>query len=255
LEILVICIVAFLASLLTFYSGFGLGTLLLPVFSLFYGVQTAVFLTALVHFLNNSFKAVLVWKQANKQLALKFALFAIPAGLAGANLLGMLDESEGLYHYTIGEMGYVIDPINLIVGLLMVVFGILELNKKFGALQVDLKWLPLGGILSGFFGGLSGHQGALRTIFLIRAGLSREAFIATGIFIACAIDLTRIPYYMYIGNEGDLPYMTLLPAVLSAFAGAWLGNKYIGKVQISLIRKLVAVFLLLSGSLIALGII
>ena len=151
MEILLICIVAFLASLLTFYSGFGLGTLLLPVFSVFYGVQTAVFLTALVHFLNNSFKAVLVWKQANKQLALKFALFAIPAGLAGANLLGILDESEGLYHYTIGEMGYVIDPIQLTVGLLMVIFGVLELSKKFGALQIDLKWLPLGGILSGFF--------------------------------------------------------------------------------------------------------
>lgn len=41
-------------------------------------------------------------------------------------------------------------------------------------------WLPLGGLLSGFFGGLSGNQGALRSAFLLKAGLSKEAFIATG---------------------------------------------------------------------------
>ena len=254
LEILLVCLVAFLASLLTFYSGFGLGTLLLPVFSLFYGVQIAVLLTALVHFFNNGFKAILVWKNANKSLALKFSLFAIPAGVVGMNVLSYLGDLDVLYDYTINDHGFFIDPINLTVGLMMVVFGILELSKKFQALNIDLKWLPLGGILSGFFGGLSGHQGALRTVFLIRAGLSREAFIATGIFIACAIDLTRIPYYMYITGSSELPYSTLFPAVLAAFGGAWLGNRYIGKVQIAWIRMLVAVFLLLSGSLIALGI-
>ena len=254
MEILLVCLVAFLASLLTFYSGFGLGTLLLPVFSLFYGVQMAVLLTALVHFLNNGFKAILVWKHAKKSLALKFSLFAIPAGVLGMNMLGWLGDLDVLFDYSLGEHGFFIDPINLIVGLLMVIFGILELNKRFQNLQIDLKWLPLGGILSGFFGGLSGHQGALRTAFLIRAGLSREAFIATGIFIACAIDLTRIPYYMYITGSENLPYTTLLAAVLAAFGGAWLGNRYIGKVQIAWIRVLVAIFLLLSGSLIALGI-
>ena len=33
---------------------------------------------------------------------------------------------------------------------------------------------------SGFFGGLSGMQGALRSAFLARAGLSKEAFVASG---------------------------------------------------------------------------
>jgi acyl-CoA reductase-like NAD-dependent aldehyde dehydrogenase len=42
-------------------------------------------------------------------------------------------------------------------------------------------YLPVGGLLSGFFGGLSGHQGALRSVFLLRAGLTKESFIATGV--------------------------------------------------------------------------
>jgi len=59
----------------------------------------------------------------------------------------------------------------------------------------DRRYLPLGGVLSGFFGGLSGHQGALRSAFLIRCGLSQEAFVATGIVAACLVDLARLAVY------------------------------------------------------------
>ncbi|MCR4297043.1 MAG: sulfite exporter TauE/SafE family protein, partial [Elusimicrobia bacterium] len=50
---LIICAVALIASGLTFFSGFGLGTLLLPAFSLFFPIREAVALTAVVHALNN----------------------------------------------------------------------------------------------------------------------------------------------------------------------------------------------------------
>ena len=53
---LVICAVALLASGLTFFSGFGLGTLLLPAFALFFPIEQAVAMTAVVHFLNGLFK-------------------------------------------------------------------------------------------------------------------------------------------------------------------------------------------------------
>ena len=60
MEYILIPIVALLASALTFFSGFGLGTLLLPAFALFFPVDVAIALTAIVHFLNNTFKFVLV---------------------------------------------------------------------------------------------------------------------------------------------------------------------------------------------------
>lgn len=56
MDIVLIALVAFLGSGLTFFSGFGLGTVLLPAFALFFPVQIAVGLTAIVHFLNNLFK-------------------------------------------------------------------------------------------------------------------------------------------------------------------------------------------------------
>jgi uncharacterized protein len=47
--LLVVGIVAFLAGGLTLFSGFGLGTLLMPVIALFFPVEVAVAITAVVH--------------------------------------------------------------------------------------------------------------------------------------------------------------------------------------------------------------
>ena len=52
MELVIIPIVAFLVSVLTFFSGFGLGTILTPAFMLFFPIDLAIGLTGIVHFLN-----------------------------------------------------------------------------------------------------------------------------------------------------------------------------------------------------------
>src|ERR1043165_6089707 len=47
-EIIFISIAAFLISILTFFSGFGLGTILTPVFMIFFPVEIAIALTGVV---------------------------------------------------------------------------------------------------------------------------------------------------------------------------------------------------------------
>jgi uncharacterized membrane protein YfcA len=86
-DLLIVCGVALLASGLTLFSGFGLGTLLLPAFVLFFPPDTAVAMTAVVHFLNNIFKLILLGRNANLRIALRFGLPAILAAFAGAWLL------------------------------------------------------------------------------------------------------------------------------------------------------------------------
>jgi uncharacterized membrane protein YfcA len=55
MEYVIICLTAFGASLLTFFSGFGLGTILTPVMIIFFPAQEAIALTGIVHLLNNIF--------------------------------------------------------------------------------------------------------------------------------------------------------------------------------------------------------
>ena len=73
-ELIILCAAAFLTSLLTFFSGFGLGTILLPVFAIFFPVEVAIAITGGVHFLNNLFKLSLVGLNAEKEVVLRFGI-------------------------------------------------------------------------------------------------------------------------------------------------------------------------------------
>ena len=72
MDYFVIGIAALLASGLTLFSGFGLGTLLMPVFALFFPIDLAIALTAIVHLLNNLFKLILLGKFADLKTSFVF---------------------------------------------------------------------------------------------------------------------------------------------------------------------------------------
>jgi len=241
---LVICVVALLASGLTFFSGFGLGTLLLPAFALFFPIEQAVAMTAIVHFLNGLFKLALVGRNADRRVVLRFGLPAILAAFAGAWVLFWLSGVEPLLSYSLFGREVRVTPVKLVMGLLLLLFALAELLPRFRDVSFGPRYLPVGGLLSGFFGGLSGMQGALRSAFLARSGLSKEAFIATGVVVACLIDLARLGVYSRSLLEGpQLDYGLIVGAVLSAFAGAYLGNRFLKKMTMRGIQRIVAVLL------------
>ena len=84
MDYLIVCIAALVASGLTFFSGFGLGTLLLPTFVLFFPLPSAVAMTAVVHLLNNLFKLVLVGRHADKDVVVRFGAPAVVSAFVGA---------------------------------------------------------------------------------------------------------------------------------------------------------------------------
>ena len=243
---LIICLCAFLASGLTLFSGFGLGTLLLPVMALFFPIDAAIALTAVVHCLNNLFKFVLLGRHADKGTVARFGLPAILAALLGARLPLWLSHLQPLLSYQFLGLHLQVLPVKLVVACLMVIFALFELLPIFAKISVEKKYLPLGGLLSGFFGGLSGHQGALRAPFLLKSGLSKESFIATGVVISLMVDIPRITVYSanlpILRTSGSLPLVAA--AVLAAFAGAFLGNRLLRKVTLRGIQILVALMLL-----------
>lgn len=246
MEYVIVFLAALAASGLTLFSGFGLGTLLMPVFVLFFPIDAAIAVTAVVHFLNNLFKLALLGKHADKDVVLRFGLPAILAAFAGAGLLLMISDLEPLFSYQLGANEFIVSPVKLVISLLMFVFALYELLPVRN-LSFDRKYLALGGVLSGFFGGLSGHQGALRSAFLLKCNLTKEAFIASGVVIACLIDTSRLFIY---SSRFSMPMtgenIALLSiATISAFAGAYLGNKLLKKVTMKSVRVLVSIMLFL----------
>ena len=256
-EYLLICVVAFLASVLTFFSGFGLGTLLLPVFAFFFPVELAVALTGVVHFFNNIFKLVLVGKNAKKNVLIYFGIPAVIAAFLGAYLLIRISDFEPLFSYEFLNKTFSVSPVNATIAILLIIFAIIELLPFLQRLKFSKRQLPLGGALSGFFGGLSGHQGALRSAFLIHAGLSKEAFIGTAVVISCFVDFTRLSVYASRMVDSGLNEKIglIISATLAAMAGALLGRRLLTKVTLHFIQKLVAVLLVLIALALGLGLI
>jgi uncharacterized membrane protein YfcA len=243
----VICLVALVASGLTFFSGFGLGTLLLPAFALFVPVEQAVAMTAVVHLVNSLFKVLLVGRQADRPTLVRFGLPAIAAAVVGAWLLGRLSTAEPLFSYQAFGRTLEVLPVKLAIGILLAAFALVEVLPACRGLAFPDRLMPLGGVLSGFFGGLSGMQGALRAAFLARAGLSAEAFVATSSVIACLVDITRLG--VYAGRVGEvrdqLDWPLLAAAVAAALAGALLGQRWLAGMKMETIQRIVAVLLVL----------
>jgi uncharacterized membrane protein YfcA len=257
MEYIIICIAALLGSVLTFFSGFGLGTILVPVFAIFFPIEIAIALTAIVHFLNNLFKLLLVGKYADKKIVFRFGIPAVLSALLGAYLLTLLSDLKPLAEYNIAQHHFEIMPVKLLIGIVIIVFVLFDAIPSMANLQFDKKYLMFGGVLSGFFGGISGHQGALRSAFLLKANLKKEVFIATGIVIACLIDVFRLLIYSkkLIALGSDINITLLSSATLCAFLGAYIGNKTIKKVTFSVIQTITTIMLLVIALLLVLGVV
>jgi len=253
MEIAIVSFAAFIIAILTFFSGFGLGTILTPVFMIFFPVELAIALTGVVHFLNNIFKLTLVGRNADKQILVRFGIPAVIAAIVGAWLLLHIPDVKPLFTYQLFGKNFEVYPVKFIISILLIFFAILDVIPFLNKLQFGKEKLPLGGMLSGFFGGLSGNQGALRSAFLIKAGLSKEVFVATTIVISCFVDFTRLSIYATRFFKSGLTenIWLILIATTAAIAGSFIGNKLLKKVTLKFIQTLVAIMLILIS--IALG--
>ena len=257
---MLITVVAGLGSVLTLYSGFGLGTVLLPAFATFLPVHIAVAATAVVHCANNALKCALLAKHADRATLVRFGLPAVLAALAGAAVLASLTQLPVLATYSLAGHLATITPLKLAMAVLMAGFAGLELHPRFSALQVDQRWLPLGGVLSGFFGGLSGHQGALRSAFLAKTGLSTQAFVGTNAVIGMVVDVARLGVYVVGWKTTGGHFLrfnlllTLACGIAAAFGGVLFGRQYLHKVTMRGVQRLTGALLLLMALALGCGV-
>ncbi|HEX6427787.1 MAG TPA: sulfite exporter TauE/SafE family protein [Niastella sp.] len=257
MEIILLTLAATIVAILTFFSGFGLGTILTPLFMIFFPVDLAIALTGIVHFFNNIFKLILVAKKADKQVLVRFGIPAVIAAFAGAWLLLQMSDLKPLFSYSMGSKVFEVSPVKFIISMLLIFFALMDLLPYFNRLQFGRDKLFIGGALSGFFGGLSGNQGALRSAFLIKAGLSKEAFIGTAVLISTFVDFTRLSVYATRFTKAGLhENLTLvISATLAAIAGSYIGNKLLKKVTLKFIQIFVAILLIITSLALGAGLI
>ena len=242
----IVILSAFFFSGLTFFSGFGLATVLTPILIIFFPTPIAINLTAIVHFLNNIFKLFLTGKNVNKEVLLKFGLTAMIGAVFGSFALVIISKKTFIINYHLFYHNFSVELVNFTIGIIILGFALFEIFPKKNELSLNKNLLPIGGALSGLFGGLSGNQGAFRSLFLIKCNLSKEQFVATGILIACLVDIIRLLIYggNFLNKEIGKDFYLLVFTVISAFLGSYVANRYMQKITIKLIKNIIMVLLL-----------
>jgi hypothetical protein len=259
MEYIVVSMVAFVVAGLVLYSGFGLGTLLMPAFAFFFPVQVAVASTAIVHLANNVFKLTFLGRGARWRVVRNFGIPATVSAFAGAWILLSIADFDVLVSYDIAGIGCEITVVKIMMAGLILLFWAVDnisLEKRY---TTDTRYVVGGGILSGFFGGLSGHQGALRSAVLSRTDLDTHQFVGTTSVCSFMVDLSRVLVYgwSFVGQDvkdirSEVSLELILCATFAAFLGTYFSSRFIKSVTMSLVRRWVSIMLI--GIAIAMGI-
>jgi len=262
MDYLAVALAALFVSALSLYSGFGLGTLLMPIFALFFPIPVAVASTAVVHLSNNFFKIVILGRNADLKTVIAFALPAAIMAVFGALLLIQISDVPSLGSYRLGESNFSITALNLVIAILILVFAAFELIPALRNLELPKKFIPLGGGVSGFFGGLSGHQGALRSAVLAKTGLDTGSFVGTTAVCAMIVDVSRILVYGYTFFADDFSAVSegnsislVIVATIAAFLGTYSSSRFLQKVTMKTVRTLVGLMLIAIGISLGAGLI
>lgn len=233
ITLILIFVACFLTGLITLITGFGLGTLLAPIFTLIYNVKIALFLVALIHLTNNCFKFFLFHKAIDLKVFKRFGLISLVGAMAGASLFGLFSTLW----------------LKKVYGAFLIWSGTSELLSRDQRKPIPRKWELGGGFMSGFLGGLIGAQGAIRAAYLLNYPLSKEAFIATGTAISILVDLARIPIYLFSEKVMFFqlnPYL-VLGVIIAALAGTRIGKHLLHNLSLNLFRKIISITLIILG--------
>ena len=242
-NLVLIAVASFVISAIVLYSGFGLSTLLMPVFAIFFPLPVAIAAAAVVHLVSNLFKFALFYKRIDWPTVFKFGIPAMFAAVIGSLLLTNISADEIL--------------MARIIGGLIIFFALFELLPVLKKIIIPLKWLSFGGLISGFFGGLSGHQGAARSAFLLKTQTSKNTYIATGVTIAIMVDINRLIIYgtSTISFTDKNISTALVVAIGASLLGILVSNKFNKKINFNATQNLVGALLLLIGVLVFTGLI
>ncbi|MEN4017483.1 MAG: sulfite exporter TauE/SafE family protein [Methanobacterium sp.] len=207
-------IIAFIAEIGGTIAGFGSSTILLPLSLFLFDFKTALVLVAFAHLFGNSGRITFFKHGLDKRLIILFGVPSVISTFLGAYLVVYVPQKISI----------------LIVGIFLLIFSILSLKYPDLKFQATNNTAVLGGGISGFFAGLIGTGGAIRGAFLTAFKLKKAKYIALAAAVALAVDLTRIPVYIFNGFL-ELQFYFILPLLLLAsISGSYTGKRIVNKI-------------------------
>jgi uncharacterized membrane protein YfcA len=231
--------IIFLTALLTFIangvgvlSGFGTGTLMTPILLFFLPYPQTILLVCIIVWFHNVWKMLFFRHHIRWHLVIFFGLPGVVTTYVGALLVGSAWQTILPSFLGAFLLGYVI-----------FIFFFPNFKIKHNSF-VSI----IGGSIAGFFAGLFGSKGPIRTVFFDAYNLPKEVFLGTAGAISILIDTSRFVTYVYQGIRlnNELLWGLLMFIPLS-YAGAKSAQCMVKKIPQKKFRFIVALFLLVVG--------
>ena len=232
-ELLLVAIGSFLAAALTVPAGFGLSTILTPLVLLLMGPHEAVAVVAVVHGAHNAGKFAALRESVDFEAFRRYGVWLVLGAILGAALQNEVPQK----------------PLLALIGAFLVSLPLLSMSEGWTGYRIPEANDSLGGFGSGFMGGLTGHQGALRAMFLTRRLPDKMTYAATASVLALCVDLSRVPVYLLFRYDEMSQHAALtLVLVISALIGVRVGKTWLERLKSEWIHRGVMGSIVLSGA-------
>jgi uncharacterized membrane protein YfcA len=236
---ILIFIAALLAGAIAAISGFGIGSILTPLLASQLDTKLAVAVVSLPHLVATAARFATLNKQLDKHIFWNFGLLSAAGGFSGA-LLNAYAGGRAL---------------TLVFAALLLFAGISGLTGFAQRMRFGRRAAWIAGATSGFFGGLVGNQGGIRSAALMGFDIPREAYVATATAIGLIVDAARMPVYFStqwngIASAWRLIAIAIVGVLIGTFSGVHLLRQMSEKIfrrSLSLLITALGVYMMLKG--------
>ena len=210
--------VAILSGATATVVGFGIGSLMTPLLATRFGIGTAVALVTLPHAAATAVRCWRLRAHVNRPVLMRFGLLSAVGALAGALIYTRLGPGA----------------LTRLLGCLLLLTAFAQLTGWASRWQPHGWLVSLFGLASGFFGGIAGNQGGLRSAALTTFGLAPRGFVATATAAGLLVDAARTPVYLW--HSGPV-MLTLWAPIVVGTAGVLIGTIVGERVLLGLSRR------------------
>lgn len=232
MDIFYIALLTLVASTIGTMTGFGTSTIMIPVLVIFLSPVEVIFLVAIIHWFGNIWKVALFRKGFNLKLMALFGVTGLLTSYLGASI-SLEVESALLLR---------------LLGVFLAAYAAFLIFQSTFKIHAGNGAALFGGALSGFFAGMFGIGGAIRSMFLSAFDLPKAVYIATTGAIGLMVDATRI--ITYLTGGATLPnqlWWCLLILIPISLTGAQMAKRIVDKMPREQFRTVIAVSLFAIG--------
>jgi len=229
IELLLLILLVFIASVVGTLSGFGTSSIMVPVMLLFFPLPLTLLFAAITHWFVDIWKMMFFRTGTRKwRLILWFAIPGTVASYIGARISVSVPE----------------DTLTRVLGIFFLAYVLFILLKREWKLPEHNLTAGVGGLASGLAAGIFGVGGAIRGAFLSAFSLPKEVYLFTSGATALVIDSTRIVGYLAGGTrlEGVF-FWGLLIFIPFTLLGSWVAKYFVDRIPQKYFRVFIGLFL------------